>query len=355
MSDTLNINEILENLPIVNPTRQYWLVRTSSGDYYEEFKHNGYIAIGWNEIPVADLASIHANETNEEVRNRVKSKVHVEGDPEHDRGARMSQSKAIGQLLKFAYEIKRGDIVVIPSSNSDYLSFGEVEDTPIYIDNSGNCDFTKRKRVSWIKTDIRRLSLDSNLYRFIFAHQTINNVNEYAEYINSTLFDFYTLNGRSSLVLRVRRQEAFDSFRIGVFYSDLLFFMKEFSEENGQEVNPGDINVKLDLQSPGTIVFFGVLATALVCLGVMTILAGGEGGLEIDPATQKIKFNFKSNSFFEKFSDFLDRKQERTIRLMRELQHFQVEENRNLGSLIEPLEEKSDNDAANDAEDDVEV
>lgn len=351
MNKQISVNDLIQNLPIVNPNRQYWLVRTDSGDYYEEFRDNNYIAIGWNEIPLADIASIHADLTNEELYNRIRDKVSVHDEFATDRGKRTSQAKAIGQLLKFAYELKRGDVVVIPSQNSDFLSFGEILDTPAYVDVSGNCPFTKRKRVMWIKKDVRRLSLDSNLYRFIFAHQTINNVTDYSGYINNTLFDFYTINGQASLVLRVRKNDAFDSFRIGDFYSDLLYFMKEFSEDNGDEIKQGDINVKFDIQSPGIIVFFGIMVFAFVCLGVMTILAGGEGGYDVDPNTQKIKFNFKSNSLLDKLSDFFDKKQERKIkflRLMGELKHFEVDKNNNLGELMEPIREEIDNDPGDD-------
>lgn len=347
MNQQINVNELIQNLPIVNPSRQYWLVRTDSGDYYEEFRDNNYIAIGWNEIPLANLAEINLDPSNEALYQRIREKVVVHDDFASERGKRTSQSKALSQLLKFAYELKRGDVVVIPSNNSDFLSFGEILDTPAYVDSSGNCAFTKRKRVIWIKKDVRRLSLDSNLYRFIFAHQTINNVTDYSEYINNTLFDFYTVNGQASLVLRVRKNEAFDSFRVGDFYSDLLYFLKEFSEENEEEVRVGDINVKFDIQSPGIIVFFGIMVFAFVCLGVMTILAGGEGGYDVDPNTQKIKFNFKSNSLLDKLSNFFDKKQERKIkflRLMGELKHFEVDKNNNLGELMEPTGEEPNND-----------
>lgn len=347
MNQQIDVNELVQNLPIVNPNRQYWLFRTDSGDYYEEFRDSEYIAIGWNEIPLANLAEINLDPTNEALYQRIRDKVSVHDDFTSERSRRASQSKAISQLLKFAYEIKRGDVVVIPSQNSDFLSFGEILDTPAYVDASGNCPFTKRKRVMWIKKDVRRLSLDSNLYRFIFAHQTINNVTDYAGYINNTLFDFYTINGQASLVLRVRKNEAYDSFRVGDFYNDLLFFLKELSEENGEKIKQGDINVKFDIQSPGIIVFFGIMVFAFVCLGVMTILAGGEGGYDVDQATHKIKFNFKSNSLLDKLSDFLDRKQERKIKFMRlmgELRHFEVDKNNNLGELMEPTgEEPNDN------------
>ncbi len=359
MIPELNINQVLENLPIVNPNRQYWLVRTLSGNYYEVFRDNGFVAIGWNEIPIADLAKIHESPENEELKNTIKNKITVEGEP-GSLGVRMSQAKAISQLLKFAYDIKQGDIVIIPSENSDLLSFGEVVSTPLEVAHDGVCGFTKRKRILWIRKDIRRLSLDSNLYRFIFAHQTVNNVTEYSEYINNTLFDFYTVDGRASLVLRVKTNEAIDPFKMETFYSDLLLFIRKASEYNGEEIRPGDISVKFDLQSPGLIIFGGIVAFGLLMIGAFTVLAGGEHDIEFDPKEHKFKFHFKSNSLLDKISDFLDRSLEReekkrASRLLQELRDFEVEKNKNLSSLIESSREKLDNPPADKRQDSPEI
>ena len=340
----VNLNAVLKDLPMVNPNRNYWLVRTFSGEFYEVFRDYGYVAIGWNEITVHDLNQLRQNPKNKELKDSIKNKVRIATEIS-EKAVKIAKSKAVSQLLRFAYEIKRGDIIVIPSVNSDYLAFGEVMQTPIEVKNSPECAFVKRKKVNWIKNDVSRWSLNPNLYKFIYAHQTINSINDYALHINNTLFDFYTIDGKASLVLRVRSGSEIDPFRMGDLYSDLLFFIKEFTHDSGKTIKEGTFNVKLSLESPGTLVFAGIAGTALIMIALFTVLAGGEGGVEIDPVTKKFKFNFKSNSLLEKWSNFLDKKlerRERAFRLMQGLEHFEIEQNKDLKSLVEPKEGKSD-------------
>lgn len=37
----------IENIPV---SRKYWLVRTNSGIFFDDFYKNGYISIGWDEF-----------------------------------------------------------------------------------------------------------------------------------------------------------------------------------------------------------------------------------------------------------------------------------------------------------------
>jgi len=363
METKINSSELLDLIPSINSQKNYWLVRTSSGANYDDFINGGYIAIGWNEITLFDLNQINLFPGNkplfDTIRDKVKSE-RDEDDSENSRGIQAYQSRSIGQLLKFAYEIKKGDIVVIPSYNSDKLAFGEVLATPILTSDSikfgsDKCEYDKRKRVRWLKTNVSRSTLDSNLYKFIFAHQTINNISEYSEHINNFLFDFYQLEGKYSLVLRVRSKAKIDAFAMNQFYSDLLYFIDYFSDSEENEEK--QLSVTFDLQSPGTIVFVAVAALGFGLFGIalFTIMAGGENGLEFDPTTKKFKWKFKSNSFLDKLSDFLDRREARIERkalriakndelrfkqLIENLKHFEVSPNKDVSELTEPGSEE---------------
>jgi len=39
------------NIPVASDTQQVWFIRTSGGDYYDDFRFNNFVAIGWDEIP----------------------------------------------------------------------------------------------------------------------------------------------------------------------------------------------------------------------------------------------------------------------------------------------------------------
>ena len=60
-----------------------------------------------------------------------------------------------GQLVRFVYEMKKGDIVVVPSEGSAYISIGEVQETQLMevndldVDRTG-CSYRKRKKIAWI-------------------------------------------------------------------------------------------------------------------------------------------------------------------------------------------------------------
>lgn len=360
MNTDFEIQRIIENLPMVNPERKYWLIRTDSGEYYEEFRDNNYIAINYNEISVFDLNRIRSDPKNKALKDGIKNKIKVAYSTEEkgEESVSRSRSIAIGQLLKFVHDIKKGDVVVIPSHHSDLFSFGEVLETPPFIANAGVCRFAKRKKVKWLKKDFSRSTIDAQLYAFIHAHQAINNIEDYKEGINRTLFDFYTINGKSTLILRLKKQGAINPFEIKELYDNLLFFIEEFSAYNNQKIDKESINVKFNLQSPGIIVFAGILVSALVLIGVFTALSGGENSTEFDPTTGKFKTSFKTNSFMDKLSDFLDRKQvrrERAVKLIKSLQHFEVAKNKELQGLTGSDPKKEENNSTDSIEDHGEV
>ena len=44
------IEVVKDEIPVLDSTIDYWLVRANSGEYYTDFNLNGYIGIGWNEV-----------------------------------------------------------------------------------------------------------------------------------------------------------------------------------------------------------------------------------------------------------------------------------------------------------------
>ena len=56
MSTDLNVSDILSlfNVPKIEE-RNYWLVRTDGGNYFEDFTRNNYIAIGWDYLTLERL------------------------------------------------------------------------------------------------------------------------------------------------------------------------------------------------------------------------------------------------------------------------------------------------------------
>ena len=50
--------EVLDPIDEVSDESSYWLFRTESGDYYQYFYDQDFIAIGWNYITLQDLTNL---------------------------------------------------------------------------------------------------------------------------------------------------------------------------------------------------------------------------------------------------------------------------------------------------------
>ena len=51
----LDFTSLIEDIKSLNNQQNYWMVRTMGGAYYREFVRGGYIAVGYNNITLADL------------------------------------------------------------------------------------------------------------------------------------------------------------------------------------------------------------------------------------------------------------------------------------------------------------
>ncbi|WP_126244403.1 hypothetical protein [Chitinophaga rhizosphaerae] len=197
------IDSWIDQIPSVASDVEYWLIRTQSGKYYDSFKEHNFIAIEHEEISLGllhTLKTIHGEDTTS-FFEALKAKV-IELYPD-DR----SPGLTTNQIIRFVYKLKTNDVIIIPSENSKYLTFGVVTSNTIpelseHQLNITGCPYRKRKKVKWNKT-IKRSDLDPYLFKMLQSHQAISNINNYAELIQRNLRDFYLLNDEINLVLDV--------------------------------------------------------------------------------------------------------------------------------------------------------
>ncbi|QDH78741.1 hypothetical protein FKX85_06700 [Echinicola soli] len=291
----MTISEILEKLPKVKEDRGYWLVRTKGGLYYESFFDGEFIAVGWEKIKLSDVAKGKTdNKTGFQILREIISKHY----PDESR-----PGYAANQLLKFAYDIKKNDIVLIPSENSDIIAFGEVVETPSYSDIYSNdkCAFSKRKKVRWLKT-IGRNKLDPHLYKLMFSHLAISDASGYAEQIDKEISSFFVKGGKAHLVLEVQAEEdipAKNLFEFGLYSLDIL---DEFCKVESLKIKSDEFNVKLDVQSPGFIEISGMDISGIVLLGLIIVsIAGGGASLKM----KNVNFGINTDGIIEKIGGFL--------------------------------------------------
>lgn len=301
--DLYNLLQCLK-LPVqkIKKDMVYWFVRTESGKYYEDFLFNSYIAIGWNDI------NILSGDNDENTLKLIKEKY-----PDSIPG------RVLNPIKRFCLEMKVGDMVIIPSTSSATFAFGIIESEP-YIEEkepqllddyeSEQCPYIKRRSVRWFSS-LDRHRLDPHLFQFFRAHQAISNASSYADHIDRTLHTLYIKDNIAHIVLDVCTTENIPANKLIKFMSGMLHHLEEIT---GDPNASNDIDVKLNVQSPGILEFIGPPLKVAVLAIILIMLVGGD----ISFSKQGDDFNFsiqtdglieKSIQVYERvFKDSIDTK-----------------------------------------------
>ena len=286
--------DILEKLGIsVFPEdRKYWFVRTQGGKYYNTFDKEGFIGIEWDEV--SDLELI--NKRDEDV---LKEEI-VHFYPKLEK-----PGYVVNQILKFAHDMKKGDIVLIPSEHSSWINIGEIQSDDMYIydedeefedllesldedDSEKKQILKKRRKVEWIKS-IKKSDLDPSLYSIIYSHVAIADVNKYSDFIDRTISQFYIKGNEASFTYKVNKKR-------NIPYSDMRAFLRandnvfDYLNKNIEEFDIDDLIFKINVQSKGPIQFKGRISTVLIAGLVIAALFGADINFE----GLGFKFNIKS-------------------------------------------------------------
>lgn len=283
-----NIKDILQltNIPVVRD-RNYWLIRTESGLYYLDFLLNGYVAIGWDNINIATIQK----ENYSKIKGIVKENYPKDNTP----------GRTANKLISFVNEIHEGDVVIIPSQNSEKASIGILlkkmyYEDPMYIENQLKentdseiipCPYHKRRRVKWLKS-ISKEGMDVYLSKLFNAHQAIYSANDYAQYINRNIYDMYISGDELHSVLHAGHPNGFSLKSLTdfvEFFNTAIDFIQETSDI---VIDKEKIDMKINIHSPGLIEIisagaFAALGISVLILSLNNVLAGG-----------KFKFNFKN-------------------------------------------------------------
>lgn len=292
----MTIQDILDKIPKIEE-RRYWLVRTDGGKNYDSFLAGNFIGIGHNKITLEDIKK---GNTGDEIGVDVLSNkiLTVYGEEE----ARPKHSAR--QLLKFAYEIKKGDIIMIPSENSEYIQFAEIKNNIAYneLENKFDCDLIKRKEITLLR-QVPKNRLDPKLYKLMFSHHTITDADQYGEVIDKIINGIFVKENQAHLVLEVLAQhdiKARSLFKMGDISLDLL---DEFCEQEGLDYKSDDFELKLAVQSPGFIEISGLGIGGIIILGIILVSIAG-GGFSFN-YKKDVKAELKSDGIIEKVRKFL--------------------------------------------------
>ncbi|ADB41288.1 restriction endonuclease [Spirosoma linguale] len=274
-----DFNPLIGSAIHVDPKRRYWLVRTEGGDLYDHFRHDSLIAIGFNQISLESIDESIKRGGDKPVNflaEIIRAKMPDYRLPRY----------AAGQLLRFVKEIKRNDIVLIPSFGSQKITIGEVLETPITIDNDAYnviqpkdgpmvSNYTKRRKIKWLK-EVSRNRLDPVLYKLLYSHHIVSEATPYANPIDNLLNDFYVKGKETHIVLEVTTKHDIAARTLFDMGSSLLDLVDQFCKDNELGIDTSDVDIKLSLRSPGKIELTTKKAGIAALLGI--IIVGIVGG-----------------------------------------------------------------------------
>lgn len=273
----LNIEEIPKN-------RKYWLIRTESGKYYFDFLQNNYVSIGWDEFSNSiDFSNLDEKVLKEQIANTYKN----EKRPGY----------IYNQIKRFMFEIKKGDMILIPSENSTQIAFGIVCSDFFTREVSNNiinpqipkCNFKKCIKVEW-KSKIFKEKFDPYLKMLMFTHTTITDIDDYKGYINRILYSNYILDNTVHVTFNVTSTNNINAIELLNFLNLISRDSIDiFNQVTGASFEKNTIDLKLNVQSPGPIEFIGYATGAILALSAInSFLFGIKLDLEL---FKVIKFN----------------------------------------------------------------
>jgi len=307
MGITTDIERFYREVPEISKEKKYWLIRTLSGSLHDTFVANSYVAIGYNEISLEAINTINkANADYSDKLRNIKNLVIDTYEEEKKPGL------IANQIYNFTYLIKKGDVVVIPSANSEFVSFGIVNQTPLlsvnFAKNDG-CDFYRRKSITWLK-HLRRNELEPLLYRMFFSHNTVNDITRYGSLIESTLSNYFIKNDEENIVFNIETNDdigAIDLFQLG-FY--MLKLTETFYKENDLVFNINDFDVKVNLNSKGKLKFIKKFGNGAFILALIAVAINGGGG---DVSFKGFELEIKTDGLIQKIIDYQNNKFDREM------------------------------------------
>lgn len=97
---------------------------------------NGFVAIGWKQLDLRDLKTRDAIAAALKNLDGLKEKAIIQYS---------------SQLYRFAYMMKKGDLLVLPISGSQKIKIGVVADDHLYREENFDEEYVHQRKVEWLK------------------------------------------------------------------------------------------------------------------------------------------------------------------------------------------------------------
>lgn len=242
----MTVKEILDKVDKIDGDINYWFVRTNYGEHFDQFTKGNYIAIAW------DYFTLNEIETNDEgyIRNKIATQEKFDPENSRDKGKLTSAYHKIRTFL----DLKKNDIILVPSKNSDRLAFGRVVDEKAYEekDEISQGTYFKRRKIEWI--DIKNIrSLNPIFYEVKFNQHSVSNINRFAPYIDKVIGNLFKKDDNTHYVLNIEKNENINFDELRSLMDNINILVQTINDELAFNENLDEFYVKINLQSKGTI------------------------------------------------------------------------------------------------------
>ena len=162
----------------------YWALRLGEGGKYVRQGHKGnFVAVGWSRIGdlswLADAKVDSENLADQMTHQYVKAF-----------GSNLSKSQVVvgvGQLVRFARDMKKGDIVLVPDTERHKFLVGKITSDYQFKEKWGDdCDYPHRRTVEWLK-EVDRAEISEKLRNSLGAIMTVWSLQRHAPEIEQIL------------------------------------------------------------------------------------------------------------------------------------------------------------------------
>ncbi|BAH07907.1 hypothetical protein [Clostridium kluyveri] len=290
------------NIKVIDSSVNFWMVRTKKGFFYDEFIREKFIALGWNAITKDKILNV-VNEENKKELKQKKLEIKKYIERKYPITIKTKQAiKNFNKCVRFFYEMKDGDIVMIPSHGNNSICFARVgeyyEDINCTyekeleiinrIDSKESygieeiCPYKKRRKITILKTiDSERINI--NLYKALASYHGLSDINDYSDFILSSIYNIYYRNNKINIVFNIEKEKEIGA----IDFSKFMYNISQFFYSMDNSIN---VSTKMNLNSPGDVVFIvqqiqnncnnviNVISSTKVLFGIICVWIAIGGG-----------------------------------------------------------------------------
>ena len=150
-----------------------WCVRANFGAFANHFVNGGYVAIGY------DLTSSLAGVTTREELTNIYKAAHP------DETSNLVVGQQVGQIARFLLDMKEGDYVVTPASDTEWLHYGRVSSKGYWFHEGKNdgCPDPHRKGIVWFNDKLSRSAFSVPFQNTIRSSLTVFAISQQDEFL----------------------------------------------------------------------------------------------------------------------------------------------------------------------------